>query len=133
MSDPAVDEIMRGIGANVTASLEQAGRDAVEQTRQLLAVPVGRSASGEVTVRSKAGESPRKESGDLSKSIQYLIDENPRDVYVLSVFSELAYAGLDHGINGIAPRPYLSVIETRFAPLLPQRLSSQINSQPSKS
>ena len=59
--------------AALQPGLEQIGAKETAAIKQAISVPVGRDARGNVTVRSKRGEPPRLETGELQSEIQYAV------------------------------------------------------------
>ena len=109
---------MHKAAAIVRNVLEDAGKEMAEEIREDISVP------GNARVRSKPGEPPRRQTGNLRSRVQYKVAEGEAaaDVYVLTVMDDAAYAGfLEHGTSRMAPRPFFSPIESKWAPLMAQR------------
>ncbi len=69
----------------ISTALHRTGSDTVDLIRDIISIPVERV--GSKTIRSKSSEPPRKESGDLWRSIAYRVPERLR----LQILSDCPY------------------------------------------
>lgn len=120
MADPEVERLMRAINEAVEIGLKKDGKDLLFLVRDRLRIPVGRDKHG-VTVRSKPGESPRKETGRLQSSIEWRVEKTGTDRFLMRVFSDVFYAELEYGMPPIKARPYFRPAALAFQRVMNQR------------
>lgn len=127
--DAAFDELRDRI---IVPVFEQAGSDMVNDMREMISVPVEYIAGprgGIIVIRSNPGEPPRRETGDLWASIQYLVIA-PAGVWMV-VFSDIEYSlYLEQGTERMEPRPHWSTLLTIWIEQLPMRVALAIRSGP---
>lgn len=99
----AIDRVVDSVAAGL---LDGAGRLMAEEVRRRLGV----EGSG---VPSAPGEPPRKQTGELQRSVSYRVDRAARKVYVTVDHPAALY--LEYGTRTMAPRPYLRQTLYRFA------------------
>lgn len=106
-------QLFNEIAADVADALDRKGNEIVEAVKEDLSVPVQITTGprgGRVVIRSKPGEHPRKESGDLQAAVGHQVQRDGVDA-TLVVNDPMFYAPfLDPKLN----RPILTGIDERF-------------------
>lgn len=121
MSDPATDEIMGRISDGIRHAMEEAGNDAADDLRELISIPVVRT-KGKV-IRSSPGQPPRKDTGALLASVKSVIDEIEKDRIAVTISTDTDYDQfLKNGTARMAARPFDGPIETKWEPIIENRL-----------
>lgn len=127
--DAAFDELRDRI---IVPVFEQAASDMVDEMREMISVPVEYIAGprgGIIVIRSSPGEAPRRETGDLWASIQFMVIA-PRGVFMV-VFTDVEYSlYLEQGTDRMDPRPHWSTLLQIWQEILPMRLTIAIRSGP---
>lgn len=94
------------------------GAEMKQEIKNILDIPV--SKNGARIVRSLPMQAPRKESGNLQNSVDYLLEEN-KDSLIIKVFcaNSAPYAlYLEYGTNKTAPRPFMLPTLNKYALIL---------------
>ena len=112
-------DLFDDINQDIAAEFERIGAEMVADAQQRLAVPV----TFHPLVRSKPGENPRKETGDLQKNIQHRVDTPESTQAVLTVFSTTFYAPI---LQDSKDRPVLSDTAEAFEEVIPDRIAAVI-------
>ena len=93
-----------------------------QEIKNILDIPV--SKNGARIVRSLPMQAPRKESGNLQNSVDYLLEEN-KDSLIIKVFcaDSAPYAlYLEYGTNKTAPRPFMLPTLNKYALILKEEI-----------
>lgn len=104
------DQMKERIRKATRAALNQVGRAAKSELKKRISVPV--EYDGKEVIRSEAGEPPRKEVGDLVKSIHYRLlpglTIQSLLLYTTSESGKHLQFGFVHHISGnwVEPRPW---------------------------
>lgn len=72
MNQGWADSVVSGIERRTLAEAQRLRGEIADDVRKSIGVPVGRGAGG-VTVRSKSGEPPRRDEGDLYRSVGHRV------------------------------------------------------------
>lgn len=94
------------------------GTEMKQEIKNILDIPV--SKNGARIVRSLPMQAPRKESGNLQNSVDYLLEEN-KDSLIIKVFcaNSAPYAlYLEYGTDQTAPRPFMLPTLNKYALIL---------------
>ncbi len=94
------------------------GAEMKQEIKNILDIPV--SKNGARIVRSLPMQAPRKESGNLQNSVDYLLEEN-KDSLIIKVFcaDSAPYAlYLEYGTDQTAPRPFMLPTLNKYALIL---------------
>lgn len=94
------------------------GTQMKQEIKDILDVPV--SKNGAKIVRSLPLEAPRKESGNLQNSVDYILEENKNNL-TIKVFcaNSAPYAlYLEYGTEKTAPRPFMLPTLNKYALIL---------------
>lgn len=94
------------------------GAEMKQEIKNILDIPV--SKNGARIVRSLPMQAPRKESGNLQNSVDYLLEEN-KDSLIIKVFcaDSAPYAlYLEYGTDKTAPRPFMLPTLNKYALIL---------------
>lgn len=113
------DEILAAAVDAVKPVLKELVDDVAADLRKALSVPVGRDSRGRVTVRSKPGEYPRKETGLLQSTVQSLTWQTGRAQLHGMVSTDTYY---DKYLIAMR-RDYKSYIESKWGRLAEQRFA----------
>ena len=107
-NDDTVSQMKKEIAEAIKTSMDVFLGEEVERTKESISIPVGRE-KGQI-IRSKPGENPRKEEGDLYASVKKeVVEEGEIGIIVGTMFSDdPKSAWLNDGTSDgrIAPRPF---------------------------
>lgn len=110
-----INRAQRLITQNLAAEMKQ-------EIKDILNIPV--SKNGAKIVRSLPMQAPRKESGNLQNSVEYLIEDN-KDNLTIQVFCQdsAPYAlYLEYGTQKTAPRPFMLPTLNKYALILKEEI-----------
>ncbi len=98
------------------------GAEMKQEIKDILDIPV--SKNGARIVRSLPMQAPRKESGNLQNSIDYLIEGNKDNLTIKVFCSDSApYAlYLEYGTTKTAPRPFMLPTLNKYALILKEEI-----------
>lgn len=123
------DQLIDTIEMTIAYSFHKSGDYITDDIRQKISVPVEYvrgPRDGIHVIRSKPGEFPRKEYGNLQRSIQWVINRESPMIY-LDVFSDVIYARyLEEGTENMEPRPVWLPAAEEWAPLVAEDAASMI-------
>jgi len=114
------DKITRQMLDKIETEMETLGQAIADDLRQLISVPVGRDERGRVTVRSKPGEPPRKDTGRLYESVTHVVYRAGGRVRLV-VATNTPYAGF---VN--RTRPYRKIMNRRWKRRVEIRLAYSV-------
>jgi len=132
MSDPVTDQIMDRINVQITHSMEEMGKDAADDLRELISVLVvypksykGKRGNKYVpAIRSSPGEPPRKDTGALQASVKVITDHIHKDEIAVTIVTDTEYdQALEFGTKHMQPRPFAGPTEAKWGPILENRLT----------
>ena len=110
-----LEKTQRQIAQTFAAEMKQ-------EIKNILDIPV--SKNGAKIVRSLPLEAPRKESGNLQNSVDYLVLENQHNLTIKVFCADSApYAlYLEYGTGKTAPRPFMLPTLNKYALLLKEEI-----------
>ena len=125
----SLNSSFENLGKNLTQTLlilhkaqeqiaQNIGAEMKQEIKNILDIPV--SKNGARIVRSLPMQAPRKESGNLQNSVDYLLEEN-KDSLIIKVFcaDSAPYAlYLEYGTDKTAPRPFMLPTLNKYALIL---------------
>lgn len=101
-----VDPYKKRLNKAIRQALTKVGQEAVADLRKILSVRV-EYVSGYGLIRSDPGESPRKEFGNLQKSMKYRVLPKAQNSESLLIYTNSIIAiYLEYGTEKIEPRPF---------------------------
>jgi hypothetical protein len=126
MNIRASDDVLRQIADETEKKLDALGEEMAEWLRKLIGVPVIRQRiagreTKTVIVRSQPGEPPRKDTGRLQASVQYVTYRTGWKIKLV-ISTNTPYA---ETLN--RTRPYRRIFEDHWRQQIPFRLSYSVN------
>jgi hypothetical protein len=114
MNEDAVEKMKRDIREAAKAAMMEYLEKEVETTREALSIPVGRE-KGRI-IRSNPGENPRKEEGDLQKSIQQEVIEEGGEIVgdFFTTDEKAPWLNFGREDGSLAPRPFWDFAKQRL-------------------
>ncbi len=115
MADEEIDAIMEHLHSRLEHGIDELADATVEKVRMLISIPVERTATS--VIRSKPGEPPRRDSGDLYNSIRKGPLVSDADGVRTEAGSDLWYSvNLENGAGRVDPRPHWRPAYEEIAP-----------------
>jgi len=119
------DDCMRILEDAVEQSLDVLGGQYVGDVKESLDVSV--EYQGSEVIRSKPGENPRRETGELQDATRHEVEKLLFDEQELSIVNDCPHAApLEFGTQTVLPRPFFGPAFERLTDKMPDDLNDAV-------